>query len=166
MKNSPLTVLLLAGCLLASACSQQPAGDDARPAGSPAAAQSGAGPAKSDVEFAREAFIRLSSGDEAAEGMIDWENLVAIGEDYGAEYRKLPEQDRAAERKDFIKGFSESFKESGGDPDKIGNWREESKEGDETVVVAELPNGAELLLIVTHRDGQQKLSELGARQRK
>lgn len=156
MKNQLFTALLIAGCLALGACSK--GGNNA----APGAANSGAAaaPARSDAEFAREAFGSLATGDAAAEGLIDWENLTAMGEDYGVEYRGFPEDARAGERKAFVEGFSQEFKNVGGDVQRITNWREDWRDGDRVTVIADMPTGAELHVTVKRRDGRQLISGL------
>ncbi|HVF55564.1 MAG TPA: hypothetical protein VM934_05390 [Pyrinomonadaceae bacterium] len=117
-------------------------------------------PSKGDVEFAREAFERLAGGDASAEEMVDWENLTALGMDVGAQYKLAPEARRGAFRKEFLAGFSSSFKKSGGSASTARNWRVESSGGDKTVVATDSPTGVVLLITVTHAGGRQKVSAL------
>lgn len=122
------------------------------------------GPPKSDVDFAREVFRLLAEGDESAAEMIDWEHLSMAGLDVGANYRSLSgDAARANFQKSFIKGYSNSFKASGGTPDAGSNWREQSKDSTQTVVAADGPTGKVLLMTIVHPDGQQKLSVLDTR---
>lgn len=165
MKNAKASSLLIVIiCLAASACSKGgPAQGNAGTANTaPAAA---ATPAKTDAEFAREAFGLLAAGDHSVEQLVDWENFKALGEDYGAEYRKLPEDVRAEERRVFVEDFSDELRESGGEAGKIANWREESRAGEQTVVAADQPNGATLLVGVTRREGRQLLTSLDVREK-
>ncbi len=119
------------------------------------------GPAKSDVDFARDVFKMMADGDLAAADMIDWEHLNVAGMDAGASYRALSgDAGRENFRKSFINGYSTSFKSSGGNADAVTNWREQSKEGDKTIVAATGPNPGTLLITVTHTDGLQYVSAL------
>ena len=119
------------------------------------------GPPKTDVDFAKEAFKLLSDGDMAAADMVDWENLNVAGMNAGASYKPLSsESAREGFRKSFIEGYSRSFKSSGGNADVLGNWREQSKNGSQTVVAADAPNGNSILITVSHPDGEQKVSAL------
>ncbi len=164
MSRPTLLTFFLAACLAHAACGGE------RPAANNSAqnsAQGGAGvaapPAASgDVEFAREAFRRLAEGDASVEEMIDWDNLVTLGDNFGAEYRKANDAGRAEARRDFVAGFSSSFKEEGGAADRVVNWREGSREDAGTVVAADMPTGARLLLTVTSDGGQRKISTLAA----
>lgn len=119
------------------------------------------GPPKPDVDFAKEAFKLLAEGDVAAADMIDWENLNVAGMDAGASYRPLA-SDTAREgfRNSFIKGYSNSFKASGGSADTLTKWRELSKDSSGTVVAADAPNGNSILITVSHKDNLQKVSVL------
>jgi hypothetical protein len=118
------------------------------------------GPPKNDVEFAREAFQLLAEGDEAAAEMLDWERLKMIGIDVGAMYRQSSESDRQTFPTAFIKGYSQSFKGKGGSADKLSNWREQSRDGSNTVVVADVWSGQLLTMTVSHINGQQKVSTI------
>lgn len=152
--------LLLAGCLACAAC----AGGNSN--GGPAAGSqaTGASPAPvGEVEFAREAFRRLVSGEAAAEEVFDWENLKTLGDDFGAEYRKEADDASKAEaRKLFIEEFSASFKSNGGSPESFINWREESRQGDRTIVAADGAEGAKLLVTVARAGDRRKVVELSA----
>lgn len=118
---------------------------------------------KSDVDFARETLKRLAEGDASVEEAFDWDNFAAFGEDFGADYRNMPEPERAEERRDFIEGFSREFKGAGGDFSKTGNWREESKDAQGTVVAVDYPTGATLFATVAQRDGRRVISRLEAK---
>jgi hypothetical protein len=120
-----------------------------------------AGPQKTDPEFAKEAFNRLAEGDSAVADMLDWEHLTMINIDAGAIYRAIND-DAAREnfRKSYIESYSESFKKTGGSPAVLANWREQSKDGSNTLVAADGPNGKVLFMTVAHIDGAQKVSSL------
>lgn len=122
------------------------------------------GPPVSDVDFAKQTLQLLIDGSDDAADMIDWENFKTMGLDVGEQYKKA-DSDSARDnfRKSFIKGFSNSFKSSGGNASMVTNWREQSKEASTTVVAADGPNRKSLLLTVTHPDGQQKVSALDAK---
>jgi hypothetical protein len=122
------------------------------------------GPPKSDVDFARDVFNLMAEGDIAAAEMIDWEHLNVAAMDAGATYRSLSsEAAKENFRKSFLKGYSTSFKSSGGKVDAVTNWREESKDADKTIVAASGPNKGTLLITVTHTDGQPYVSALELR---
>jgi len=121
-------------------------------------------PPKSDVDFAKQAFQLLANGSDDAADMIDWENFKTMGLDVGEQYKKVDsDSSRDNFRKSFIRGFSNSFKSSGGSVSTATNWREQSKDGSTTVVALDAPNGKTLLITVTHPDGQQKVSALDAK---
>lgn len=122
------------------------------------------GPPKSDVDFARDVFRMMAEGDMAVEEMIDWEHLSVAGMETGSTYKALnSEASRENYRKSFIKGYSSSFKSSGGSVDVLSNWREQSKDSSRTIVAADWPEGKSLLVTVSHADGQQSVSALEIR---
>lgn len=115
----------------------------------------------SDAEFAKRVFQLLADGDEAAADMIDWEHLSMTGIDAGALYSKITDEGGREEfRKSFINGYSTSFKRTGGNPNVLSNWREQSRSGSDTFVAADGPNNKVLLMTVSHINGQQKVSKL------
>ena len=125
---------------------------------------SAGGPQKSDVDFAKQTFQLLADGSDDAADMIDWENFKTMGLDVGEQYKKVDnDSSRDNFRKSFIKGFSNSFKSSGGNISTATNWREQSKDANATVVAVDSPNGKTLLITVTHPNGQQMVSGLDAK---
>jgi hypothetical protein len=119
------------------------------------------GPQKSDPEFAKDVFNRLATGDAAVADMLDWEHLTMTGIDAGALYRGIKDESaRETFRKSFIDGYANSFKRTGGSPAVLLNWREQSKDGTNTTVAADGPNGKVLIMTVAHIDGEQKVSSL------
>jgi hypothetical protein len=164
MKRSLLLFLLAAGCCLSLACAEKnQGGERASNTGSQSGSgNSGAGrPAKADVVFAREAVEGLLGGDAAVADAFDWENLKVPGADAGEAYREMPDDENPDEvRKDFIKNFSESFKQSGASVSDLKNWREESKEGDQTTIAVDTTTGKTMRVLVVRRDGRQLVSEL------
>ncbi|HEX7175197.1 MAG TPA: hypothetical protein VF240_07930 [Pyrinomonadaceae bacterium] len=162
--RATLLVLLLTVVLHAAACGGRKTGEGTTPAASAPTADA---PALSDVEFAKDVFRRMAEGDPAVEPMLDWETLRMPGGDVAAEYNEIPgEANRAEFRKNFLKGFSTSFKASGGSAESAKNWREESKDGDRTQVATDSPTGNTLVFTVVRKDGRQKISELVAREKK
>ena len=122
------------------------------------------GPPKSDVDFAKETLQLLADGSDEAADRIDWENFKTMGLDVGEQYKKADSESvRDNFRKSFIRGFSNSFKSSGGNISTATGWREQSKDASSTVVALDAPNGKTLLITVTHPDGQQKVSALDAK---
>ena len=152
MRKSILILLCVCGLLFTGCKGTKPS---TRTAG---------GPPVSDVDFAKQTLQLLIDGSDDAADMIDWENFKTMGLDVGEQYKKA-DSDSARDnfRKSFIKGFSNSFKSSGGNASMVTNWREQSKEASTTVVAADGPNRKSLLLTVTHPDGQQKVSALDAK---
>jgi hypothetical protein len=148
---------------LSSGCrSKERAAGGAGSAGSENGNNAAVRPAKTDVVFAREAVEALLGGDAAAAAdAFDWENLKVPGMDVGESYREMPEDENADEvRKEFIDNFSESFKQSGASTSDLKNWREQSKEGERTIVAADTTTGKIMRIAVVRRDGRQLVSEL------
>lgn len=168
--RATLLALVLTACLqMAAACGGRKSGEGTAVGPTPAATAATAADASalSDVEFAKDVFRRMAEGDPAVEPMLDWETLRMPGGDVAAEYDELEgEADRAEFRRNFLKGFSTSFKAAGGDAESGKNWREESKDGDLTLVATDSPVGNTLVFKVVRKDGRQKLSELVAREKK
>ena len=119
------------------------------------------GPPLNDVEYAKKVFQLLADGDDSVKPMIDWEHLKMMGVDVGAMYTSTSgEAARDKETTNFIRGYSNSFKKSGGTVEALTNWREDSRAGANTVVAADIRSGQRLLITVAHVDGQQKVSTL------
>lgn len=168
MKRPQLTTptLLLAAAMLCAACgerSQQGGAQQNTSQQNSAQTPAAQGPSN-EVEVARETFRLLAEGDARVAEMIDWDNFVSLGDNLGAEYRKADDAERAEARDEYVKGFSSSFKEAGGAFDKIENWREASREPTRTVVAADMPTGARLLVTVTPVGGRPKVTALAAEQ--
>jgi len=84
-----------------------------------------------------------------------------MGVDVGAMYKSTSGDDaRNRETTNFIRGYSTSFKKSGGTVEALTNWREDSRAGTNTVVAADIRSSQRLLITVAHIDGQQKVSTL------
>lgn len=118
------------------------------------------GPPLNDVEYAKKTFQLLADGDETVKGMIDWEHLKMLGIDVGELYTKTSDAQRDKETSDFIRSYSNSFKQRGGRVENFSNWREQSRDATNTVVVADVQMGQHILITVTHINGQQKVSTL------
>ena len=117
------------------------------------------GPPLNDVEYAKEFFRLMAEGDDSVKAMIDWEHLKMMGVDVGAMYTSTSgEAARDREATNFVRGYSNSFKKSGGRVEYLSNWREESRDGTNTVVAADGQAGQRLLITVAHINGQQKVS--------
>ena len=120
-----------------------------------------AGPPKSDVDFAKDVFQMMGDGNTDVIDMLDWENLKMVGVDIGEQYRAASgDSAREAFQESFLRGYSNSFKSSGGNAAAMKNWREQSKDPSNTVVAGDVPNGQTLLITVTHTNGQQYVSSL------
>ncbi len=165
MKPTLLPVLALAACLLVAGCgtnssnNKTATGVEGKTGGHAAPP-----PARADGDFARDAVGRLLDGDVSIEGAYDWENLKVPGGDVGEGYREMPDEDnRQALRKAFIEKFSASFKQSGASAASLTNWREQSKNAEMATVVADAPNGKSIAVSVSHKNGQQKISEIAVR---
>ena len=117
--------------------------------------------AKTDAVFAKEAVEGLLNGDTSVASAFDWENLIVPGADAGSAYRELPDdENREGFREGFIKKFSESFKASGASVGDLKNWREQGKDGEETVVAVDTKTGKTMRVYVVRRNGRQQVSEL------
>ena len=165
MKRSLLLFLLAAGCCLSSGCRAKNQGGGA--AGNTGNANGGgnnvaAKPMKDDVVFAREAVEGLLGGDVAVADAFDWENLKVPGAaDAGEAYKEMPDdENREGFRKEFIEEFSGSFKQSGASVSDLKNWREESREGERTIVAVDTTTGKIMRVLIIRREGRQLVSEL------
>ena len=164
MKRSRLIFLLAAGCCLSAACKAKNQGGDAA-AGNTGSANGKTAtttrPAKSDVDFAREAVEGLLAGDAAVAGAFDWENLKVPGAEAGEAYKEMPDDENREEfRHVFIENFADSFEQSGASVSDLKNWREEARTGDVTTVAVDAATGKIMRVRVTRRDGRQLVSEL------
>ena len=114
-----------------------------------------------DVRFAKTLFFSMVNG-SAAESAIDWEAFQSpTGDDLGAVYRALPnDAEKASFRKSFLVGFSNSTPNIKANPGGIRNWRMKSEAPSETIVAVDMLDGAVMLLTVSKRDGNQKLSAM------
>lgn len=120
------------------------------------------GPPQTDLEFAKSAFTLLANGDTAAEDMLDWENFTSMGMSVGAQYKGMASDvAKTGFRKGFVSSFSKSFQSSGARAESLTNWRVKSQDANSTVVAADSPKPATLLITVSRPGGQQKLSGLG-----
>jgi PBP1b-binding outer membrane lipoprotein LpoB len=117
------------------------------------------GPQLNDIDYAKKVFQLLADGDEAVKSMIDWEHLKMMNVDVGAMYTKTSGDDaRDKNVTDFIKGYSTSFKKTGGSINNLSNWREQSRDATNTVVAADGQMGQHLFITVSHPNNQQKVS--------
>ena len=161
MKRSLLICLLAGICCLSSACGGKKSGGATGASGGNNSNDAASRPLKPDVVFAREAVEGLLGGDVAVAEAFDWENLKVPGADAGAAYQEMPDDENREEfQKGFVEKFSESFKQSGASVDDLKNWREQSKEGERTVVAVDTTTGKTMHVFVVRRDGRQLVSEL------
>ena len=116
------------------------------------------------LEFTRKVFELLSRGDLAVEEMIDWDNLILEGKDFGAMLRQMAasaQKDVSAFRKELITNFGSYYKGSGDGP--LSKWQIDSRTADATVVAASSPKGEVILFTVSVRGGKQVVSALNSR---
>lgn len=166
MKRLVLLLWLAAMCGASAGCAARNENGNSKAAtGAGGAANNAsvtpAAPAKTDVVFAREAVEGLLGGDASVADHFDWENLKVPGADAGNAYRELPDdENREGFREGFIEKFSESFKASGASVGDLKNWREQSKQGETTIVAVDTVTGKTMRVFVVRRDGRQQVSEL------
>jgi len=163
LKRSLLLFLLAALCCLSAGCGARNRGGNsnttARANGN--AAASTTKPAKDDVAFAKDAVEGLLNGDASVADAFDWENLKVPGANAGEAYKDLPDEENRVEfQRGFIEKFSESFKASGASVNDLTNWREQSKEGETTIIAVDTVTGKTMRVFVARRDGRQQVSEL------
>ncbi|HJR06746.1 MAG TPA: hypothetical protein VJ842_05780 [Pyrinomonadaceae bacterium] len=168
MKSWPLLFLLVAVCCLSAGCAARNRGDgSSNTSGANAgangnnAAATATKPSKDDVAFAKDAVEGLLDGDTSVADAFDWENLKVPGADAGDAYKDLPDDENRVEfQKGFIEKFSQSFKASGASVNDLTNWREQSKDGETTIVAVDTVTGKTMRVFVVHSDGRQQVSEL------
>lgn len=164
MRRSLLLFLLAAVCCLSAGCGARNRGGNSGATTAGANGNNRASPtkpAKDDVTFAKDAVEGLLNGDASVADAFDWENLKVPGADAGAAYQDLPDDENRVEfQRGFIEKFSESFKASGASVDDLTNWREQSKEGETTIVAVDTVTGKTMRVFVVRRDGRQQVSEL------
>jgi hypothetical protein len=146
VKQSILILIVLCGLLL---------GGCAKSSNQPAFYT---GPPLNDTEFAKEVFRLLAEGDEGVTPMLDWEHLNLLGNDIGTVYKGNNNQPKFIN--DFISSYSRSFKARGGKAENASNWREHSRDANNTVVAADNQAGQSMLITVTHVDGHQKVTKM------
>lgn len=149
-------LLLIVSCFFLAACGT--GGGSARQSNKPPP------PLKPETDFARDAIVLLTKGDQAVDDMIDWETFKVFDTDVGSKYWYMPgESAKASFRKSFIESFASSFKNSGQSMEVLRDWKIESKDGSKTTVTAYHPNGKTLVFTVLLKDGWQKLSSVGGK---
>lgn len=164
MRRSLLLFLLAALCCLSAGCGARNRGGNSNTtagANGNSNAAAATKPAKDDVAFAKDAVEGLLEGDASVADAFDWENLKVPGADAGEAYKDLPDEENRVEfQRGFIEKFSESFKASGASVNDLTNWREQSKEGETTIVAVDTVTGKTMRVFVVRRDGRQQVSEL------
>jgi hypothetical protein len=116
------------------------------------------------IEFARKAFELLSRGDLAVEEMIDWDNLILEGKDFGAMLRQMAssaQKDVSTFRKELITNFGSYYKGSGDGP--LNKWGIDSRNAESTTVAASTAKGEVILFTVKTSGGRQVISALNSR---
>ncbi len=114
-----------------------------------------------DLYFAQGVFTKLTKGDPAAIGDIDWPNFKAIGADVGAEYNRLPnDRERADYQKTFVKNFSRGFQFAGAKINLYKNWRVDYREAKVTAVAVEDTVHRKTALFIITKDPKHKLAGL------
>lgn len=115
-----------------------------------------------DVQLARRIFQGLASGNQGVQDLIDWEVLKAIGVDVGKTYSQIKfEKDRADYKTAFFYNFSFSFKSAGGRTSQFFNWREKSRDADNTMVAADTAGQSKVILFtITHKLRVRKLTAI------
>lgn len=162
MKRSLLLLWLAAICYAFAGCgAKSQNGNNAAAATGAGGAGQVAAPAKADAVFAREAVEGMLNGDTAVADAFDWENLQVPGQDVGSAYKELPDDENREEfRLGFIEEFSESFKASGASIGDLKNWREQGKQGETSIILADTVTQKTLRVFVVRRNGRQQVSEL------
>ncbi|MFH1678770.1 MAG: hypothetical protein ABH914_04035, partial [Candidatus Omnitrophota bacterium] len=113
---------------------------------------------KSDLQLCRDIFWDLLNGKQSVQKYIDWEKFQAIGINVGELYNQLPNASEQADfRKQLIKSLSMNFKLVGGKPEAFVDWREVSKEGENTVVSAYYTDKQETILFTLTGYEKKKL---------
>ena len=116
---------------------------------------------KVDLTFAKSTFESLARGDSATIEKIDWAILQSLGQNVGVSYVQIPsETEKVNFQKAFVTQFSASFREAGGTPDQFENWRVSYHDDLKTEVAADSAGGT-VTIIVTERDGRERISGLG-----
>ena len=116
---------------------------------------------KGDLTFAKSTFESLARGDSTAMENIDWATLQSLGQNVGGSYVQIPsETEKVNFQKAFVTQFSASFREAGGSPDQFENWRVSYHDDLRTEVAADSAGGT-VTIIVTERDGSERISGLG-----
>jgi hypothetical protein len=119
-----------------------------------------------DIDFSRRVFYYLTTGRNAAQAMIDWQNLKAVGVDVGATYSDLPnDNERTNYRKAFINRFALGFQNTGGNFKSFINWRAYPKPYGQdcancAVVAADYQGKDKTILFTLSKDGRKKLKAI------
>lgn len=114
-----------------------------------------------EISFCRRALSGLIKGDVSVEKSLEWPAFKAIGNDIGAEYSKLPnENERVYFRKAFILNLALAFKNAGGRFNAFTNWRLADKDSQKTIVAVDGLGNKTLLFTVVKISGKRKLVAL------
>lgn len=117
--------------------------------------------ASRDVDFCKALFRELVNAKPKVAEKIDWEQLKAVGRDVGAEYRLFRlDKDRDDYKANFISGFAQGFRMSGGSFAAFTRWRVVDKDEEALTVAADYPLKSKTLLFVVPAEGEKKLLAL------
>lgn len=116
---------------------------------------------KGDVTFAKATFEDLARGETSVIDKIDWPMLEAMGENLGLKYSQFPSETQKREFETaFVTQFASEFQRAGGSPSQFTNWRVSYHDDLKTEVAAD-SGGGTVTIIVTERDGKERISGLG-----
>lgn len=110
-----------------------------------------------DVIFCRRALYYLTKGRNAAQAMIDWDNLKAVGVDVGATYSSFDPANKKLYRKNFINRFAAGFLRVGGNYKSFVDWRVYEKNSDFVTVAVDYKKTGDVLLFELPRKGRKKV---------
>jgi len=114
-----------------------------------------------DADFCRRALYYLVKGRPAAEKMIDWNQLKAVGLDTGKEYSGLPnDNERKMFRKVFINSFAAGFLKVKGEFKKFVHWRVIDRKSDFIIVAADYKKTGDTLLFALPKKGKKKIQSI------
>ena len=110
------------------------------------------------VGFCRKAFESLARGRMGAVGMVDWEQLTAMGINVGTTYRSMAgDRNRASYQRQFIESFARGFRTSGGQMDAFVHWRVAGQQAGQTIVAVDYPAKQRTLLFAVPSDGPRRV---------
>jgi hypothetical protein len=111
-----------------------------------------------DYTLAKNTFEGLTHGDTSVAKNIDWEMLKTPEGDFGAAYMQIPtETEKQTKQKTFILDFASNYQKAGAAV--YSNWKVSYHDEFKTEVTADAGT-ARLVLVVTTRDGKDRLSQI------